>query len=427
MGIDTYCRAIGRRPGLVIVSFTVLALTVGQSAPNLTRLVAARPTRLLPEDAESRRALALLNATWPDQAAVSMVVVALRRPAGLTAGDRDYARRLADRFAAPGRPAAVLGAIGPGTRPEVDARLVSRDGRAQLVIVRLSESFVGPAVGEALAWLRDRVAESPPPAGMAIEWSGDAVLGAAFMGGIRATLDRAALATVVLILIVLLLVYRSIWLALVPLLTIGRLAIARGLLGWIVQAGWDVSVLLELFLIVILFGSGTDFCLLLTWRFAECWDGDDPVPALAATLRRVGEPLLISAGTVIAGLSLMGATRFALFSRTGPGVALGLAVTLAACLTLTPALLVVLARHRPRAFSGLKGRSSGVWPTIGRHVLSRPVRVAVAVLVAMGVPAALSLRATIVHDLLAVLPRGSAAVRDFHQLADSFGSGTVAP
>ena len=45
----------------------------------------------------------------------------------------------------------------------------------------------------------------------------------------------------------------------------------------------------------------------------------------------------------------------------------------------------------------------------------------------MGVPAGLGLRATIVYDLLAVLPNGSAAVRDFHQLADSFGSGTVAP
>ena len=117
-------------------------------------------------------------------------------------------------------------------------------------------------------------------------------------------------------------------------------------------------MLLELFLIVILFGSGTDFCLLLTWRFAERWD--------RATRRRpwlrrspIREPLLTSAGTVIVGLLLMGAMRFALFSCTGPGVALGLAVTLAACLTLTPALLVVLARRRPGAFSGLKARSSG--------------------------------------------------------------------
>ena len=101
-------------------------------------------------------------------------------------------------------------------RPEVDPRLVSRDGQGQLVIVRLSESFVGPAVAEALAWLRARVAESPPPEGLAVEWSGDAVSACAFMDGIRSTLDRAARVTVVLILIVLLPVYRSVWLAWFP-------------------------------------------------------------------------------------------------------------------------------------------------------------------------------------------------------------------
>jgi uncharacterized membrane protein YdfJ with MMPL/SSD domain len=206
MWLDSYCGAIGRRPGLVIGSLTALSLTVAVEAPDLTRLVAARPACLLPDDAESRRALALLNASWPDQAAVSAVVVALSRPAGLKAGDRDYARLLAERFAAAGRPATVLGAIGPGARPEMDARLVSRDGRAQLVLVRLSESFVGPAVVEAFAWLQARVAETPPPEGLSVAWSGDAVLGCAFMGGIRTTLDRAALATVILILAVLLLV-----------------------------------------------------------------------------------------------------------------------------------------------------------------------------------------------------------------------------
>ena len=53
-------------------------------------------------------------------------------------------------------------------------------------------------------------------------------------------------------------------------------------------------------------------------------------------LGRAKEPLLTSAGTVIAGLCLMGLTRFKLFSSTGPSVAIGLALTLAAALTLTP-------------------------------------------------------------------------------------------
>ena len=62
---------------------------------------------------------------------------------------------------------------------------------------------------------------------------------------------------------------------------------------------------------------------------------------------------------MIIALSLMGTTRFKLFSSTGPSVAIGLAITLAASLTLAPALLVILARLRPgcvqRAYGTIVG------------------------------------------------------------------------
>src|SRR5437764_15131343 len=94
---------------------------------------------------------------------------------------------------------------------------------------------------------------------------------------------------------------------------------------------------------------------------------------MRATMRRALGALLTSAGTVIIGLCLMGTTRFKLFSSTGPSVALGLGLTLGACLTLTPALLVLLARYRPQAFAGLTSPSSGFWDDIGHRVLARPV------------------------------------------------------
>ena len=165
------------------------------------------------------------------------------------------------------------------------------------------------------------------------------------MSNVQSSLDRAAVATVLLLLGVLFAVYRSLWLAVVPLATIGiSLAIARSVLAWMSVAGWEVSPLVELFLIAILFGCGTDFCLFLCWRFGENWDAADPGRAMRQALARSYSTLLTSAGTVVVGLSLMGTTRFKLFSSTGPSVAIGLAITLAASLTLTPSLLVIVAR-----------------------------------------------------------------------------------
>ncbi len=72
------------------------------------------------------------------------------------------------------------------------------------------------------------------------------------MAGVQASLDRAAVATVVLLLGVLLTVYRSAWLALVPLVTIGiSLVISRSVLAWMNLAGWGVSPLVELFLVAL--------------------------------------------------------------------------------------------------------------------------------------------------------------------------------
>ena len=186
------------------------------------------------------------------------------------------------------------------------------------------------------------------PPGLEVRWTGDAVIGRDYMANVKTSLDRAAVVTVFLLMIVLWFVYRSFWLALVPLATIGiSVVIARGLLAWMILAGWDVSSLVELFLIAILFGTGTDFCLFLSWRFAEQLNRNNPVGSMRATLARSFTPLVTSAGTIIIGLLLMGTTRFKLFSSTGPSVAIGLGLALLATLSLTPALLILLARIRP--------------------------------------------------------------------------------
>ena len=51
-------------------------------------------------------------------------------------------------------------------------------------------------------------------------------------------------------------------------------------------AGWEVSPLVELFLVALLFGSGTDFCFFVSWRFGEHWGAGDPARAMRVTLER---------------------------------------------------------------------------------------------------------------------------------------------
>lgn len=430
MVMDSVRRFVSRRPAVVAVVWLGLAAAVGLGAPDLTRLAAEGQAKVLGDDVESRRAAEVMARAWPGQAYESLAVAALYRPEGLTAGDRYYARRLARAFEGPARPRGLLRVLGPNSDAEVAERLVSRDGTLALVGLPLDTPFVLPATHESVRRLQE-VPTRPgmePPAGLRLSWSGDAVLGRDYMAGVRTSLDRAAVATVILLLVVLMAVYRSLWLSLVPLATIGvSLVVARGVLAWLNLAGWEISSLVELFLVAVLFGSGTDFCLFISWRFAEAWDPSDPAGAMDATLRRSALALLTSAGTVIVGLSLMGTTRFKLFSSTGPSVAVGLALSLLATLTLTPALLVLLARYRPRSFRGLTAPSSGVWDRFGRAAMARPLLSWLGALAVMAPLVVLGLRTHLVQDLLTELPRSTPSAQAFRLIADKFEPGLLAP
>jgi RND superfamily putative drug exporter len=421
---------VSRRPALVVGVWAAIAGAVAVLAPDLTRLAAEGQANLLPKDSESARGAQLVREFWPDQWYDSMAVAALYRPSGLTEADRRYAAQLADRLSGAGRPDIVLRVLGPNSVPEIAARLRSKDSTVQVVAVPFSTSFVSPATLRAVKWLEDQTSASnlKPPPGLEVRWTGDAVIGRDYMDDVQKSLDRAALATVVLLLLVLLAVYRSPFLAAVPLVSIGIcLVISRGVLAWMTRGGWEISPLVELFLIVLLFGTGTDFCLFVSWRFGEHWNAANPAGAMRATMRYAIHPLLTSAGTVIIGLSLMGTTRFKLFSSTGPSVAIGLAITLVAVLTLTPALLVLLAKYRPRAFAGLTSPPTGFWNEVGHWVLGRPVLIWMGTIVLMLPSAILGLSSEFIQDTLSEMPGSTPSVRSLRFVAQKFGAGFVAP
>ena len=63
---------------------------------------------------------------------------------------------------------------------------------------------------------------------------------------------------------------------------------------------------MELFLIAILFGTGTDFCLFLSWRYAEHLNPSNPAGSMRVTLARSFSALVTSAGTIISRAALDG-------------------------------------------------------------------------------------------------------------------------
>ena len=121
------------------------------------------------------------------------------------------------------------------------------------------------------------------------------------------------------------LIYRSPVSPLIPLITIAlAYLISRGVVAFLGAHVMTISAYTNIFIIVVLFGAGTDYCLFLISRFREEMAGADENGSggQEATVRAVGETIASSAGTVIVGVAMMATAELGLYNTSGPSLAI---------------------------------------------------------------------------------------------------------
>ncbi|HEV8277163.1 MAG TPA: MMPL family transporter [Streptosporangiaceae bacterium] len=205
--------------------------------------------------------------------------------------------------------------------------------------------------------------------------------------GIDTTLLYATLAVII---VLLLLTYRSPILWLLPIISAWvSLTVAQAVIYLLTQHGLVVNGQSGGILVVLVLGASTDYALLLVARYREeLRRHEDRHEAMAIALRRAGPAIIASAGTVIAGMLCLMIAESADISGLGPVAAIGIAVGLLAMITLLPALLVIVGRWvfwpvRPR-YGSAEPTTRGFWAGVGRRLAIRPraVWVTTAVLLA---------------------------------------------
>ena len=117
------------------------------------------------------------------------------------------------------------------------------------------------------------------------------------------------------------------------------------MLGTLAAAGWQVSSLLDTFLVVLVFGVGTDYAIFLISRYREEVGHEDWHEACGTTVKRIGAVISASAATVIVGLGAMAFADFEMIRTTGPALGVAVFITLLAGLTLAPALLGIFGHY----------------------------------------------------------------------------------
>jgi RND superfamily putative drug exporter len=364
----------------------------GPRVPALNDVAQDGEFAFLPRDSQSVVGEQLLASAFPKDLFKSMVVIVVRRwYPELLPEDMEFI----DDVLKP-RLEKIRDDLNLGKDLEVltpsDTRLgkmlISDDKKACLVIMPLKSEFLEWGNAEPIGWIEWLLYEdlrkpvdgkSLIPPGLDLAMSGSATVGRDMLFAGKESADSTERWTIILVVALLVLIYQSPLLAAIPLITVFvSVEIAMALLVLLTQAPFlDFHVFhgLEVYVTVVTYGTGVDYCLFLIARYKEELDKGLPLPkALTATLSQVGAAVLASAFTVICGIGMMVFAQFGKFRESGIGISFSLFVGLCASLTLTPALLRLTGRIAFWPFGRTERiPSSGGW-TNGTSLINRLVR-----------------------------------------------------
>ncbi|MHB1732776.1 MAG: MMPL family transporter [Ferrimicrobium acidiphilum] len=257
---------------------------------------------------------------------------------------------------------------------------ISANGKAeQIEVVSSTSQFNDIGIKTLVNDLQAKLASDPAPASLQIHLAGTVATAVAQADQNNSSASATQGFSVLFILVLLFIVFRSV---LAPLLTLLPALVVSLLAGPVVARltsvlHYQVSSVTQLLMIVLVLGAGTDYGLFLVFRTREELNrGRSPREAVEFALSKVGESITFSALTVIAAVLMLITATFGFYRGLGYPLAIAVFLMLLAGLTLQPALLAIFGRAAfwPRRKSeGPAKVKYGLWGRIAGRLVMRPV------------------------------------------------------
>ena len=417
----------------LLVWLVVAGLLISQ-LPRLSEVRENEAALFLPADAESTRAYEFARERFPS--AGTPVLIVVREPAGLSPATFDAAAGLAGWLNGPDAPDNVIQVRAPDPG-DPGSPLVSPDRTTLYVLADIAGEPAEPPFIDTVEAIRDRTAALDLP-GVEIAVGGPGGL-VVDLVGVFAQIDTVLLlVTVALVLALLLAIYRSPIVAVIPLLGVGLVfQLAGGIGAWIAQQ-FDLPISGQAtgIMTVVLFGTGTDYVLFVSARFREeLTRHGDRHEAMRRTMRGVGGAVASAGATILVASAALGFASLRSYQTLGPVIALAVALMMLAALTLIPAVLTVVGRRAywpmqprldPQPAAAADWRRS-VYGRIGAVVLRRPGTTLACTALALTVLIAGLFAYRPNYDRLESLPDDTESVRSFELLRGGFPAGELSP
>ncbi|MCY7981722.1 MMPL family transporter [Bacillus inaquosorum] len=401
------------------IAAVILALTVVLSlfSPNLTELANQKGQAQLPADAVSERANAILKQAGEDNNSISVVFTlghALKKET------EDQLRTMVDKIK-------KIDGVEEVTSPltaekEVKDQLISKDKKTVLIPVTITGS---DKKAEKIA---DDIYKIVPD-DLTAYITGASLINQDFAHSSEEGLKKTEVITVCLIIGLLLIVFRSVVTPFIPIVIVGfSYLISQSILGILVyNVDFPISTFTQTFLVAILFGIGTDYCILLLTRFREeLANGHDKKEAALIAYRTGGKTLFISGFAVLIGFSALGFAKFAIF-QSAVGVAVGVGILMIILYTLLPLFMVTLGEKLFWPSKKVLSHSDNkLWAFLGRHSVVRPF-LFIVITVVITLPFILTYDDQISFDSTAEISSDYKSIKALKAIKDGFGEGKAFP
>jgi RND superfamily putative drug exporter len=416
-------RFVVHNPWKVIVAWVLAAFAIVAFAPTLSDVTSQEQGSFLPNSYESIKAQELAKKAFAlTNDSTATIVVKRSDGAPLTDSDQAKVGELGQRI----KSANIDRVTNVTTGPQV----LSPNKKVQLVSIGVKGLPDDQKTLDAVKRIRE-TAKPALSAPLALAVTGDVAMQLDNQDAFNNALAIIGIATVVLIITLLLLIYRSPIAALLPIVTVGIVtAISPGLIALVAKAtNLHADPSLQIILTIVLFGVGTDYILFLLFRYRErLRAGEAPKEALANAVARVGEVIASAAGAIIIAFCALLLAIFGAFKSLGPGLAIAVAVMALAAVTLIPAVVSLVG---PKVFwpskSWQRVPKGTTFQRLGRFTGRRPGVVA---LVSGGLMVVLALSALAMKtdfDQTGQLPSNTESSQGFKDLQAGFPAGALNP
>ncbi|HDR4869986.1 TPA: MMPL family transporter [Bacillus cereus] len=306
---------------------------------------------------------------------------------------------------------------------DLEKQLVSKDNTTILTQISIDKKH-----GE-ISKVSNNLHEKVQTKGVKTYLTGSDLIAGDFLKSSQEGVKKTEVISIIFILVVLILVFRSPVVPIVSLLTVGvSYLVSMGIIAQLVdQFNFPFSNFTQVFVVVVLFGVGTDYNILLYTRFKEeLSKQENAFLATKETFKSAGKTVLYSGIAVLIGFASLALASFKLYQSTS-AVAIGVLVLLLVLTTLNPFFMVLLGKGMFYPVKTFKGHEdSRLWGFFAKNSVARPF-IALIIVFVISIPFVLKYSTTLNYNDLCEVDNKYESKMGINVIEDHFPPGFSSP